>query len=265
MNPLPEPQPCIGIFDSGVGGLSVLRALRGRLPRVPLRYIADSAHAPYGERDAAHAVARSRALMRRLINDGAQVVVVACNTATALAVQTLRDEWPEVPLVGVEPGIKPAAQLSPGGRVGVMATPATLSSERFQALLARHRDAVSHWHLQPCPGLAGAIEGGALDAPKVQELLQRYSAELRAAQVDTVVLGCTHYPFVMSALQSFMGPDVRLLDTAVAVADRTAVLWGDRPDTHASLSLQSTGDEQLLARLATQWLGVDANAQRVVV
>ena len=146
-----------------------------------------------------------------------------------------------------------------------MATPATLASARFQALLARHRDAAAYWHLQPCPGLAAAIEGGALDAPRIEDLLRRFSAELRAAEVDTVVLGCTHYPFVEPALQRLMGHGVKLLDTAPAIAQRTATLWEQRTDAQGSLSLQSTGDEQLLSRLATQWLRSDATAQRVVV
>jgi glutamate racemase len=264
MTSVQSPSACVGVFDSGVGGLSVLRALRERLPGVPLRYIADSAHAPYGERDAAHVIARSMALTRRLVDDGAQLVVVACNTATALAVQALRERWPELPVVGVEPGIKPAVARSRGGRIGVMATPATLGSARFLALLERHRGA-AQWFLQPCPGLAAAIERGSLDDPSLMDLLQRFACPLREARVDTVVLGCTHYPFVAPALQRLLGEEVGLLDTAQAIAQRAAALCKLEPSDAATMSLQTTGSASVLSRLAQQWLTHEGLADHVMV
>ena len=131
-------EKCIGVFDSGVGGLSVLRALRATLPGVTLRYFADSAHAPYGGREARHVVERSIALSQRLVDDGARLIVVACNTATVQAIDTLRERWPSLPFVGVEPGIKPAAAQTRNGRVAVMATAATVSSARVQRLVLDH-------------------------------------------------------------------------------------------------------------------------------
>jgi glutamate racemase len=179
-------------------------------------------------------------------------------------VQRLRERWPGVPVVGVEPGIKPAIAQSPQGRIGVMATTATLASARFRALLERHRGK-AQWHLQPCPGLAAAIENGSLDDAQLDALLQRFAAELRAARVDTVVLGCTHYPFVAPALQRMLGDEVTLVDTAQAIAERAASLWTAPNQGDASLTLQSTGDPLPLTRLARQWLQHDAIAQHVLV
>ena len=145
-----------------------------------------------------------------------------------------------------------------------MATPATLASARFQTLLARHQGA-AHWHLQPCPGLAAAIEQGDAGAPLLHALLQRFAAELHDAGVDTVVLGCTHYPFIATPLRALLGEHVMLIDTAAAIAERAASLWPQSSAGPADLALQTTGDAQLLTRLAARWLGCDAIAQHVVV
>lgn len=249
----------VGVFDSGVGGLSVLRALRRRLPDARLSYLADSAHAPYGERDAAFVAQRSRAITSALVERGAQLVVVACNTATALAIDGLRDAHPSLPIVGVEPGIKPALAATRVGRVGVMATSATLSSERFRRLL--QAQAALHPSvgvaLQPCPGLARALERGPAGMVEVTELVQRYAQPLREARVDVVVLGCTHYPFASAEIAAALGPDVTLLDTAVAVAQQAARLGAnlERPGSvDASATLLTTGDPQALANIARAWL-----------
>lgn len=262
--------PCIGVFDSGLGGLSVLRAIRQALPQARLHYVADSGHAPYGERGDRFVQERSRHIARFLRAQGAQMLVVACNTATAAAVQLLRSEHPDCPIVGVEPGIKPAAALTGNGCIGVLATEGTLRSERFR-LLAQAHAAHVELHLQPCPGLAGAIEGGALDAPALRAIVQRCCAPLRAAGVDTVVLGCTHYPFVSRLIQAELGPEVRLVDTADAVARRTAELarfvshrpCGQAEDPPvvagiaptAGVQLWTTGDPALLQEVALRWLG----------
>jgi glutamate racemase len=153
------------------------------------------------------------------------MLVIACNTATAAAITTLRTRHPGWPIVGVEPGLKPAAALTRNGRVGVMATTGTLRSERFR-LLAQAHAAHLDLRLQPCPGLAAAIEAGEVDAPAVRERVATHCAALRAQDVDTVVLGCTHYPFVAHHIQAEMGPGVRLIDTSDAVARRTASLVG---------------------------------------
>lgn len=259
----PSSSTCIGVFDSGLGGLSVLRAIRRALPAARLLYVADSGHAPYGERDTAFVQERSLVIAEFLRSQGARLLVVACNTATAAAVQLLRSHHPDWPIVGVEPGIKPAAALTRNGHIGVLATEGTLRSERFR-LLAQAHAAHVELHLQPCPGLAAAIEAGNLDAPALLDIVQRCCAPLCAAGVDTVVLGCTHYPFIAHHIQTALGPDVRLIDTAEAVARRTADLTGgpashttDATDAASAAStahLWTTGDQQLLADVTRRWL-----------
>lgn len=247
--------PRIGVFDSGVGGLTVLAELRRQLPGADFVYVADSAHAPYGERSDAFLVDRSRRITRFLIDHGATLVVVACNTATAAAIATLRAEF-AVPFVGIEPGVKPALRLSRNGRVGVMATPATLRSAKFDTLLRAHA-AGSEVRLQPCAGLAEGIEQGRLDDAELLHKIETYCAPLRSARCDTVVLGCTHYPLVAPAIERALGPDVRLLDTAQAVARQAARLWaqqarggnaGEAP--HGRIEAWTSGNLDLLRRMA---------------
>lgn len=256
----------IGVFDSGVGGLSVLRALRTQLPHARLHYVADAMYAPYGDRHVDELVLRSRRITQHLLDAGARMVVVACNTATTAAIRALRAEWPEVPFVGVEPGIKPAVARTRSGRIGVLATSRTIGSERLRLLVEQH---ASHCTLvlQPCPGLADTIERGDAAAGRLEELLQRYCGPLREAQVDTVVLGCTHYPFVAERIRSIMGPDVELIDTAEAVAQRVKSLW-PAAATHAQAflpRLQSTGDPVPLMALARRWIDASLAAERVVI
>jgi glutamate racemase len=253
---------CVGVFDSGVGGLSVLRELRRVLPGQTLRYLADSGHAPYGERDAAHVIERSMRVVSHLVAHGAQAIVIACNTATAVAASQLRAAWPQLPFIGVEPGIKPALALSRSGRIGVMATSATLSSDKFRRLVSAH-GAGQFIHLQACVGLAAAIERGELDAPDLLALIDTHCQPLRKAAVDTVVLGCTHYPFVQATIQAALGPSVQIVDTAVAVARHAATLLvapaatprsaGDEGDT----LLETTGDAVQLERFARSCLPFD--------
>lgn len=253
------PLPLIGIFDSGVGGLSVLRALRAQRPDIPLLYFADSGHAPYGERDVAHVVNRSLRITRYLVEQGASLVVVACNTATAAAIEAVRAQYPNLALVGVEPGVKPAAEQSPSQRIGVMATPTTLASPRFATLVARHAPGC-HVVPMPCPGLAAAIEGGEAGSSTALALLDGFCGRLLAEQVDTVVLGCTHYPFLVDAIAARLGPGVNILDTASAVARQAIKLYG-RPQRaeQGQVQLVSTGDGATLERLATEQLGLTAS------
>ncbi|MEN9543250.1 MAG: hypothetical protein RLZZ598_83 [Pseudomonadota bacterium] len=253
----------IGLFDSGVGGLSVLRALRRRLPHADLFYIADSAHAPYGERDAAFVQLRSFALTEALLGVGAQIVVVACNSATALSIDPLRVRFGTTRFVGVEPGLKPALSLTRNGRIGVMATSATLASERFARLLAAQQRPGIEFLLQPCPGLAQALEDGDADSAAVRAIVAREAGALRAAAVDTVVLGCTHYPFASEAIGAVLGPGVRLVDTAPAVADQCARLTAASIDVaglaQGTVSIATTGDPTRLMDIAARWLDFETH------
>lgn len=266
-HPFAEPEPelttfsglRVGVFDSGLGGLSMMGALRQSLPGAAFHYVADSAHAPYGERDDGFIRARSTVLTQQLLELGADMVVVACNTATAVAIRELRHAWPKLPFIGVEPGIKPAITLSPGGRIGVLATPMTLASAKFRDLVADHAAGVA-LTLQPCPGLAAEIEKGALDSGALRELVQRFSAPLHQAEVDTVVLGCTHYPLIRPLFEEAL-PGAQLVDTSGAVARharRLAQVWLQTASTRATeaptLRLWSTGDPAHLQRVARQWL-----------
>jgi glutamate racemase len=262
--PRPAPPAVVGVFDSGVGGLSVLRALLTQ-PCAPLIYLADSAHAPYGERSTNYVIERSVRIGAHLINQGATTIVIACNTATAAAIAPLRQRWPHVAWVGIEPGIQPALQHSTTQRIGVMATPSLLASLKFQQLLARQPSSAI-WTLQPCPGLAALIEQGELNAPALVALVEHYCQPLRAAQVDTVVLGCTHYPFAAPHIQNALGAQVRLIDTAHAVARQTLRLLDAQSagaSAPPSVQLQTTGEPAMLTRLSAQWLGLACTASLV--
>jgi glutamate racemase len=214
---LGDPRP-IGIFDSGVGGVSVLREVRRCLPAEDIVYVADSAHAPYGDKPAEFIRQRSLIISDFLIARGAKALVVACNTATGIAVDELRRRH-ALPIVAIEPAIKPAMSLTQTGVVGVLATSQTLASERFGTLVQRLRaempgvEAVT----QACPGLVEQIEKGQT-AGETRALVAHYLEPLLAAGADTIVLGCTHYPLIAGTIQSVAGPGVRLVDPAEAVA-----------------------------------------------
>lgn len=255
----------IGVFDSGVGGLSVLRALRAALPGEDFIYLADNAHAPYGERGDAFVAERSLAVAQQLRDaHGIKALVVACNTATAAAIAQLRDAHPALPLVGVEPALKPAAARTRTGLVGVMATRGTLGSGKFGALSASLAGNAT-FVLQPCDGLAEAIEHA--DASKVEALCAEYTASMgrfgtQAGQIDTLVLGCTHYPFAAAELRGLVGPEVQLMETGDPVARQTqrrlatAGLLSLR--ARGQLVLLSTGSTAALQTAAQRWLDVQA-------
>ena len=268
-SPAPPASKLIGMFDSGVGGLSVLRALHAAMPRTALCYIADSAHAPYGERPVAEVLVRSSIITQHLVSRGATGIVVACNTATAIAIDHLRARWPKLPIVGIEPGLKPAIAATRNRRVGVMATTATLASAPFARLAAAQADG-AFVLLQPCPGLAQQIETGDLDAPELIALVRRFCEPLLSAEVDTVVLGCTHYPLIAAHIQAALGPQVTLVDTACAVARQSAQRFGSSLDAcglgaadPAGIKLLSTGDAAALQRLADAWLPFATSVARL--
>lgn len=253
----------IGVFDSGIGGLSILKALRAELPQESFVYVADSGHAPYGERDDSHVIARTRAIAHYLRSQHQiKLLVVACNTATAAAIQTIRSEHPDLPIVGVEPALKPALLTSQTRRIGVMATQSTLLSEKFRTLLAS-LTTQAEFICQPCDGLAAAIEQD--DAIKIEALCAQYTRAIgqfgtQTGQIDSLVLGCTHYPFAQDTLQTLLGPQVQLMDAGAPVARQTrrvlqaADMLADS-DTPV-ITLCATGSTQALHVAAQRWLSL---------
>ena len=217
----------VGVFDSGVGGLSVLGEIRARLPGEALLYVADSGHVPYGEKSPEYIRERCRRIAGFLLGEGAKALVLACNTATVAAVAELRALYPQLPIVGMEPAVKPAAAASRSGTVGVLATTGTLKSARFAALLDRFAVDVRVL-TQPCPGLVECVEQGALDAPATRALLEGYVRPLLAAGCDTLILGCTHYPFLKPLLRQLVPAEVQLIDTGAAVARQLERLLAER-------------------------------------
>lgn len=204
------------MFDSGVGGLSVLREIRRELPHENLLYVADSGHAPYGDKTQAFIEARSFAITRFLLAQGAKAIVVACNTATGAAVSALRGHF-TLPIVAMEPAIKPAALQTRSGVIGVLATSRTLVSPNFVKLFARYGNDVEIL-AQACPGLVEQVEAGDLNGPNTRILVERYLTPLLAKGADTLVLGCTHYPFLRGLIQETAGPKVAIIDSSEAVA-----------------------------------------------
>lgn len=210
----------IALFDSGLGGLSVLRDVRRLLPQHDLQYFADTAFCPYGPRPVTFVQERSLQIARWLVQRGARMIVVACNTASSAALELLRAELP-VPIVGTEPGLKPAATATRSGRVGVLATSNTLNGQRFAMLAQRFAHGVEVL-TQPCPGLVDAVERGDLTSDATRALVQSYVDPLLARGVDTLVLGCTHYPFLRPLIAEVAGSDVQIIDTGPAIAQQTA-------------------------------------------
>jgi glutamate racemase len=206
----------IGVFDSGVGGLSVLREIRRELPTEHLLYVADSGHAPYGDKPRDIITERSLVVAQWLVDQGAKAIVVACNTATGAAAATLRTRF-ELPIIAMEPALKPAVSLTRSGVVGVLATSQTLASDKFEALRGRF-DKQARVLVQPCPGLVERIEAGDLHSESTSALIADYVLPLLAQGADTLVLGCTHYPLVRPLIQQIAGDQVIIADAGVAVA-----------------------------------------------
>lgn len=250
-DPLPGRE--IGVFDSGVGGLTVLRELQRLLPAARLRYLADAAYAPYGNRSPEDIRSRSLAIAEHLIARGSGLIVIACNTATAHAIDTLRARWPGLPFVGTEPGIKPAVAASRNGRIGLLATPATAASVRLRALIERHAG-TAHVTVQGCPGIVDHIEAGDLDSAELRALVAEHCAPLRAAGVDTALLGCTHYPLIEPLWRAALGPEVGLLRIETAVARRAADLWTPAPGGPA-LDVETSGNPVAMQDWIAQVLG----------
>lgn len=258
----------IGVFDSGVGGISVLREIRRVLPRTPLVYLADTAHCPYGNRPSSFIQDRAVALTRHLVHDRqARAVVVACNTASVAALDVLRSTFPETPIVGMEPAVKPAVAATRSGVVGVLATTSTLAGDRFARLVERFATGV-RVVTQPCPGLVEQVEAGHLDSPRTLDLLRTYLDPLLSAGADTIVLGCTHYPFLRDAIANLVGPDVALIDSGAAVARRTVQILAEHdfaasPHLSAAPRFLTTGDSATVQPVVAHLWGEDATVEHV--
>ena len=269
----------VGVFDSGIGGLSVLQALRRELPHERFVYLADSANAPYGEKGDAFVQQRTLAIARHLVDQhGIKALVVACNTATAAAVELLRATLPALPVIGVEPALKPAAMRSQTHHVGVLATRGTVGSARFARLREEHGGA-TRFAVQACDGLAHAIEQSTEEPlpalrsrAAIEQLCARYTSALgrfgeKTGEMDTLVLGCTHYVFAKDALRALVGPDVQIIDTGAAVARQARRILAQAaclaPEPEApdgtptgQVRLYTTGQLAALQAAAQRWLGL---------
>jgi glutamate racemase len=210
----------IGIFDSGVGGLSVWREIARQLPHEDTLYLADQAHVPYGSRRLAQVQAFSEGITRFLLDQGAKIIVIACNAASAAALRYLRRTFPQVPFVGMEPAVKPALERTRNGVVGVIATQATFQGELFASLVERYAGDMRVL-TQVCPGLVEVVEAGMLDTPETEALLRGCLTPLIQAGADQLVLGCTHYPFLRPVIERVVGPEMAVIDPAPAVARQT--------------------------------------------
>ncbi len=227
----------IGVFDSGVGGLSVLRALRAHLPNEHFIYIADQAHVPYGSRSLDEVRRFAEGITRFLLSREAKAVVVACNTASAAALHALREAFPETPFVGMEPAVKPAAETTQSGVVGVLATPATFQGALYASVVERFAHGTRLLE-HTCDGLVQCIESGDLHGEAPRRILETALRPMLAEGMDTVVLGCTHYPFVIPLIQDIVGPSVRVIDPAPAIARQTRRVLEAR---HSRNALQAPG------------------------
>lgn len=244
----------IGVFDSGLGGLSVLREVRRLLPLTDYSYYADTAYCPYGPRPVAFVQARSLAIAQALLAQGAQLLLVACNTATSAAIEHLRAAL-HVPVVGIEPGIKPATQATRTGKIGVLATSGTLAGDRFATLVERFANGIEVF-TQPCPGLVELVERGELVGPNAAALVERYVTPLLARDVDTLVLGCTHYPFLAPVIAA-AAPSATIIDTRPAVARQVERVAAELhlSDGKSQLRLLTSGDPAIVAPIAARLLG----------
>lgn len=254
----------IGVYDSGVGGLSVLRAIHSQLPSEATLYFADQAKVPYGERPLAEVRLLAEGVARMMMAQGAKLIVIACNTASAAALKHLRALSPEFPFVGMEPAVKPAAEQTLSGKVGVLATPSTFQGELYASVVERFAQDVQVFQAT-CPGLVRQIEKGFLETPKTHRILQEAIKPMMEEGVDTFVMGCTHFPFVIPLIRKIAGEDVRVIDPAPAIARQTERLLSQL-DLLRSSSTKPThryftsGDPDRFSRSLEQLLGVKTQA-----
>lgn len=259
----PDTGGLIGIFDSGVGGLTIWKAIAEMLPEEDTLYLADSAHAPYGKRPATEILELSRSCTEWLLDRGAKLIVVACNTATTNAISALRAEYP-VPFIGIEPAIKPAALQSKTGRVGLLATRGTLGSSLFADTTRLHAAGIEILE-QEGLGLVEAIESGDIGSPELQARLKALLRPMLGAGIDHLVLGCTHYPFLTPVLSAILPAGVRILDCAAPVARQTRKVLVEqallrKAQAQGQHAFHTTGDPGILNQMLRE-LGQAATAQ----
>jgi glutamate racemase len=251
----------IGVFDSGLGGLSVLKAIAEALPQADLVYFADTAHVPYGDKDDAFIQQRVLAIGRHLVDQGCSLIVVACNTATAAAISTLREQLPGIPVVGVEPGVKPAVMATRSGHITVLATDSTARSERLARLISKHAKS-TRVDVLPCPGWATRVETLQLAAPDFAAAVESHLAPALSAGSDQIVLGCTHYAFLAPLLASVVAGRAVLVDVAAAVARQCVRRAGPAAQGHGQLSLLASAQPERL-QAALPALGLTDLAARL--
>lgn len=258
----------IGVFDSGVGGLTVFRAIRELMPAQPVIYLADQANVPYGVRQLEEVRGFAKEITTCLINQGAKLIVVACNTASVAALHYLRQEFPETPFVGMEPAVKPAAEQTHSGVVGVLATYATFQGEVYASVVERFARGVTLLQ-DPCLGLVSLIEKGNLNGAETRELLGNILKPMLEKNIDTVVLGCTHYPFVIPLIKEIVGPSVNVIDPAPAVARQAQRLlkehgWLDEGNQAVNYRLLTTGDPSAFMANLPLYLGHTHEVEKAV-
>lgn len=262
-----DPTSPIAIFDSGVGGVSVLRAIREQMPNESIIYFGDQEHIPYGPRLMEQIRNFSEAITNFLLEQKAKIIVVACNTASAAALKYLREKFPDVQFVGMEPAVKPAAEHTQTGKVGVLATPATFQGALYASVVERFANGVELLQ-STCPGLVQQIEQGNLDGEETRRILQDALLPMLGKNIDTVVLGCTHYPFVIPLIQRIVGENVRVIDPAPSVARQAGRLLEARGLRNQSESIgdvrfYTSGDPEPLKSMLPMLLGESGEVQRV--
>jgi len=253
----------VGIFDSGIGGLSVLREIHNMLPFQPLFYIADQVHVPYGKRQLSEIRDFSFAIADFLAAMGAQMIVVACNTASAAALKELRKEYPKLTFVGMEPAVKPATQNTHNGIVGVLATPATFQGKLYHTLVEKFARDVKIF-TNTCPGLVEAIESGEITTQSTRLILQRALIPMIEKGADTIVLGCTHFPFVVPMIKNIVGPDVAVIDPSPAIAKRVSFLLNElnlikRYSSKTEVIFSTTEKPESFKRIIHSLIGIDTS------
>lgn len=257
----------IGVFDSGVGGLSVLRAIRSQMPEESVIYFGDQGHIPYGPRPMEQIRNFSEAITRFLLQQDAKIIVVACNTASAAALKYLRETFPDVSYVGMEPAVKPAAEHTHTGKVGVLATPATFQGALYASVVERFANGVELYQ-NTCPGLVQQIEQGNLNGEETRQILNEALLPMLDKNIDTVVLGCTHYPFVIPLIEEIAGENVRVIDPAPAVAKQVQrVLQANRLKNEsrglAEVKIYTSGNPKELRALLPILLEETWDAEKV--